>query len=378
MNAVAIIPARGGSKGIKDKNLQEVGGVSLVGRAIRSAKLAQKIQEVYVSTDSPVIAEEAKRWGAKTIARPPEISTDESSSESAIQHAMGQIGETSIIVFIQCTSPFIKSTEIDRAVEMIESDKYDSVFSAVEDHGFRWQENGDGLEPLGHNTQIRPRRQELPNRFLETGAFYAFRSEGFLNAGSRFHGRVGHVLLNKFLHVDIDEDGDIRWARQISKTYLEQPVKIRVKGLVMDFDGVHTDDYVWVDSDGKESVRVSRSDGHGISLLKNAGIEILILSTEINSVVETRANKLGVEVITGRKTKAAALEEWAKSKEISLHELAYLGNETNDLDAMKLVGFPIAVSDANPEIINVSAIVLRAKGGEKAVREVAGIIESIG
>ena len=378
MSTVAIIPARGGSKGIKDKNLQEVGGVSLVGRAIRSAKMAQKIQEVYVSTDSRAIAAEARRWGAKTLSRPADISADDSSSESALEHAVNEIDGVDIVVFLQCTSPFIRGTELDLAVEWVESGKYDSVFSAIEDHGFRWQEKGGVVEPVGHRIDKRSRRQDLPNRYLETGAFYTFRAEGLLKAGSRFHGLVGCVPVTKISHIDIDDQDDLERARLISKIFFDEPLRKKIRGVVLDFDGVQTDDYVWLDQDGREMVRVSRSDGHGISLMKQAGLDVLILSTEKNSVVSARARKLGVEVILGQERKAKALVEWAKKKKLNLEELAFLGNETNDLDAMKLVGLPVAVSDANPEIIRMASVVLTSKGGEKAVRELAGIVEGLG
>ena len=374
MMNVAIIPARGGSKGIKDKNLQEVGGVSLVGRAIRSAKLAQSIREVYVSTDSPLIAEEAKRWGGKTIIRPADLSADESSSESAIKHALEQIGEVGIVVFIQCTSPFIRGAELDLAVEFVKSGKYDSVFSAVEDHGFRWQETTEGLVPIGHSVANRQRRQELPKRFLETGAFYVFRSKGFMEAGSRFHGSVGNVLVDKTFRIEIDDFEDLSQSRAIANSFNIETMGKKLKGVVLDFDGVQTNDYVWIDQDGRESVRVSRSDGHGISLMKKAGVEVLILSTESNNVVAARAQKLGVEAIFGQESKAKALIEWSKEREIKLEDIAYLANETNDLDAMKLVGLPVAVNDAHPTVIKLASLVLSSKGGEKAVRELADIL----
>lgn len=378
MRVVAIIPARGGSKGIKNKNLSELGGLSLIGRAIRSARLAQSIQEVYVSTDSPLIVEEVRRWGGIPIVRPAALSTDESSSESAVKHALEQIGNVDVIVFIQCTSPFISSSDLDMASELVISGQYDSVFSAVEDHGFRWQDTGQGLEPIGHSVESRPRRQELPNRFLETGSFYAFRPKGFMESVSRFHGRIGHILVDKLFQIDIDDVEDLHRARLISKLFTNRTIETRIKAVVLDFDGVQTDDYVWIDQDGRETVRVSRSDGHGISLFKKAGIEVLILSAETNGVVEARARKLGVEVIFGQTSKAEALLEWVKNKEIQLEDVAYLGNETNDLDAMKLVGLPVAVADAAPSVINLSAIVLSSKGGEKAVRELAGILVDSG
>ena len=216
MNAVAIIPARGGSKGIKDKNLQEVGGISLVGRAVRSAKLSEKIQEVYVSTDSPLIAEEARRWGGKPILRPPELSTDESPSESAICHALNQIANVEIIVFIQCTSPFIQPMDIESAIGLVQSGEADSVFSGVKDHGFRWELSNSGVQPLGHNPLFRTRRQDMPVRYLETGAFYVFRPNGLVESSSRFHGQIACVEVPKGYAIEIDSMEELELANAIA------------------------------------------------------------------------------------------------------------------------------------------------------------------
>lgn len=219
MSIVAIIPARAGSKGIKDKNLREVGGVSLVGRAIRSAKKTQKIDKVYVSTDSPLISEEAIRWGAEPISRPAELSTDESTSESAIEHALEGIGTVDIIVFIQCTSPFIQASSIDSAIELVQSGEADSVFSGVEDHGFRWESSNSGLQPLGHNPLLRTRRQDLPVRYLETGAFFVFRPDGFIKSGSRFHGRVACVTVPQRYAMEVDYKEQLELANSIEKFF---------------------------------------------------------------------------------------------------------------------------------------------------------------
>lgn len=216
MTVVALIPARGGSKGIKDKNLQEIEGVTLIGRAVKSAMAAKSVGAVYVSTDSTRISVEAERWGAVSIVRPPELSVDTASSESAILHALQKIENVHLVVFVQCTSPFIFSADIDKAIDLVRRGKYDSVFSSVEDHGFRWELDGDSLQPLMHNSKERLRRQELPERFMETGAFYVFTAEGFLTSGSRFHGRVGHVVVNPLSQIDVDNDNDLQRARKLA------------------------------------------------------------------------------------------------------------------------------------------------------------------
>ena len=137
---IAIIPARGGSKGVPGKNLRRVGGRSLVVRAVDACRAARRIAEVYVSTDDAEIAASAEVAGAKVIMRPAELSDDTASSESALLHALNQLimvhEEPEVLVFVQCTSPFIAPDDLDRGVEMIIHDHADSVFSAVASYDF--------------------------------------------------------------------------------------------------------------------------------------------------------------------------------------------------------------------------------------------------
>jgi N-acylneuraminate cytidylyltransferase len=147
-----------------------------------------------------------------------------------------------------------------------------------------------------------------------------------------------------------------------------------IEAVVTDFDGVHTDDSVQVDQNGLESVRVNRRDGLGVRMLREAGIPVLILSTEKNPVVGVRAAKLGVDVLQGIGDKAAALAAWVADAGIRLDRVAYLGNDVNDLGALGAVGWPFAVADAHPRAIAASRRVLAASGGAGAVRELAEII----
>ncbi|MGO2050187.1 MAG: KdsC family phosphatase, partial [Microbacterium sp.] len=135
------------------------------------------------------------------------------------------------------------------------------------------------------------------------------------------------------------------------------------------FDGVHTDDTAFVDSNGHEFVRVSREDGMGVSRLRRAGIPMLILSTETNAVVGARGRKLQVPVLQAIDDKAAALAEWAAGEGIALGDIAYLGNDVNDLGAMGIVGWPVAVADAHPLVRAQARVVLARDGGDGAVRE---------
>ena len=374
MSTVAIIPARGGSKGIKDKNLQPVSGVPLVARAIRSALGTVTIDTVYVSTDTERIASVAETNGAEVIKRPAELSGDEASSESALIHALESIPDADVVVFIQATSPFIDPLDLDKAVRMVRDGQFDAVFSGLEDHGFRWEEHHGAFDPLGHQASSRPRRQDLPHRVVETGAFYVFRAKGLKDSGSRFHGRIGCVEVARRESLEIDSLEDLRLARELAMAGEVATGIGPVDAMVCDFDGVHTDDHVWVDQKGVESVRVSRTDGYGIKLLREAGVRVLILSTEKNPVVTQRAEKLGVDVLQGQDDKGEALISWASEHEVDLGRVAYLGNDVNDSPALERVGWPVVVADAHPDVKPLARMVLRTKGGEGAVRELADMI----
>jgi len=143
--------------------------------------------------------------------------------------------------------------------------------------------------------------------------------------------------------------------------------------LFIDFDGVLTDNFVYVNSQGEEMVRCSRSDGIGIQKLKDKGITVCILSTETNPVVRKRAEKLNVYCLQGVSDKLKALKEmdcepWA----VDLSKTAFMGNDLNDLEAMQAVGISIAPADARPEIREIAKYVTKARGGSGAVREACG------
>ncbi|MBA3803696.1 MAG: HAD hydrolase family protein, partial [Acidimicrobiia bacterium] len=140
------------------------------------------------------------------------------------------------------------------------------------------------------------------------------------------------------------------------------------------FDGVHTDDRAVVADDGSESVIVSRADGHGIKLLRHAGVPVLILSTETNGVVSRRAEKLRVECLQGIDDKWTALQHWLRDHDIGAAEAAYVGNDVNDLECMAHVGLAIAVADADPIVRAAAAHVTSRRGGRGAVREIADLL----
>jgi N-acylneuraminate cytidylyltransferase len=381
---IALILARGGSKGIPDKNMKKVGGRSLVARAVQASREAGF--ETFVSSDSDLILKEAAASGATGIKRPEEFASDESSSESVLLNALSQDGfeDVGIVAFIQPTSPFISGSDLREAANLILLGAAGTVFSAREDRSFTWGELGDSWEPVGHSRFSRQRRQDLTPSVVETGAFYVFSKSGFELTESRFSGSVTPLLVDSRFSVEIDCPQDLDLARTLDvlwsgsgDAHLKGALRNnfgQIQAVAYDFDGVMTDNYVSLNELGQETVRLSRSDGYGIRLLKNIGITQAIISLEVNAVVKKRATKLGIDAFSGVNDKKLVIESWAKSIDVPLSQICFVGNDLNDIHGMRSVGISVAVSDAISEVQMLADVVLSTRGGHGAIRELAGLI----
>jgi 3-deoxy-D-manno-octulosonate 8-phosphate phosphatase (KDO 8-P phosphatase) len=147
-----------------------------------------------------------------------------------------------------------------------------------------------------------------------------------------------------------------------------------IKLVVFDFDGVFTNNHVVVSEDGSESVVCNRSDGFGLRRLEEMKVQAFILSSEINNAVVQRARKIQIQCFAGVNDKLALLKTEVKRRKLSLGAVAFMGNDINDIDCLKTVGFPVVVADAWPEVVPYAKLVLKRKGGEGAVREFCDLI----
>ncbi|MER8033617.1 acylneuraminate cytidylyltransferase [Streptomyces hydrogenans] len=378
---LAVIPARGGSKGVPAKNLAPVAGIPLVGRAVRACLGAVGVTDVAVSTDDPAIAAAARAFGAEAVPRPAAIAGDTATSESAVLHALDAFEAThgrtaDVVLLVQCTSPFLTSAEIAEAVARITSGAADTAFTAAPSHGFLWREpaeGADGAVGVNHDKAHRPRRQDREPEYLETGAVYAMDAAGFRTHGHRFFGRTAVVVTDPARVLEIDDPHDLARAKALAPLLDEPatPTLADVDAVVLDFDGTQTDDRVHLDAEGREFVSAHRGDGLGIAALRRAGLPVLILSTEQNAVVAARARKLRIPVLHGIDRKDLALKEWCEAESIDPARVLYAGNDVNDLPCFHLVGWPVAVSSAHDSVRAAARAVTATPGGFGAIREIA-------
>ncbi|WP_210593932.1 N-acylneuraminate cytidylyltransferase [Streptomyces sp. GESEQ-35] len=385
---LAVIPARGGSKGVPAKNLAPVGGVPLVARAVRECRAARLVTDVVVSTDDQAIAAAARQAGAEVVLRPAAIAGDLATSEAAVLHAMDAHealhGATvDVVMLVQCTSPFIAREDVDGVAAAIVENGADTAVTVAAFHGFVWRDGdedaADGGHGVNHDKSFRPRRQDRPQDFLETGAAYAMDSAGFRKHQHRFFGRTELVRTDPARVLEIDDHHELARARALAPLFDANrpgslPTAADIDAVVLDFDGTQTDDRVLIDSDGKEVVSVHRGDGLGIAALRKSGLKMLILSTEQNPVVAARARKLQIPVLHGIDRKDLALKQWCEEQGIAPERVLYVGNDVNDLPCFALVGWPVAVASAHDVVRGAARAVTTVPGGDGAIREIASWI----
>ena len=394
MSTFAVIPARGGSKGLPGKNIRRFNGKPLIAYMIEAAQSASLVDRIFVSTDSEEIANVARRYGAEVIIRPKNISGDTASSEDVLLHSLKYFDTSigllpEILIMLQCTAPFTSSEDIDGTIKTMLQNKADSALAAVPFYHFLWREDYGKALGINHDGKKRMRRQDMAPQYLEAGSVYAMRVQSFLAEKTRFCG-ITSLYVNQEHHrcIEIDDAADFYQAETMCAWFarsLESQERYRqgesshifpqhIGAIVSDFDGVFTDNAVFTLQNGEECVRCDRGDGEGISRLKRRGLPIVVISTEQNPVVAARCRKLGLEYLQGVVRKADCLESWLKEHNLTWNDIIYIGNDTNDKECLQRAGISVVPCDAHTSVRNIADIVLSSFGGHGALRELSDII----
>lgn len=383
-SVVAIIPARGGSKGIPRKNLVHLCDKPLVAWTIQAALASESVDRVIVSTDDAEIATVSQRFGAEVVMRPAEISGDFATSESALVHTLQELEQREnyrpdICTFLQCTAPLTTSRDIDGTIGDLIEEKADTAVTVSSFHYFLWRRDSSG-EGVGidHDKSVRLLRQQREPEYMETGAVYVMRVPGFLEHQHRFFGRTVLHEMPAERCWEIDDPVDLEVGEVLMRHRFEiepeRDLLKDVKAVVFDFDGVLTNNKVVVQQDGTESVVCDRSDGLGIELLAQSGLKMLVLSKERNPVVRTRCNKLNIPVLQGIDDKLASFEQWCSQQDVDIKQTVFVGNDMNDVECLQAAGCGVAVADSHQTARNAANLILKAPGGNGAVREIVDMI----
>ena len=374
MKSIGIIPLRKGSKGIPGKNKKK-----LLGRPLYQWVLGEAVQsgldEIYVFTDDDDLIEKINSiytWTSKvkTWKRSEESATDTASTEfGMLELAKALDYQFDVFCLLQATSPLTTSEDINKTLEKVKSGESDSALTVVSTKRFIWSEQG---KSLNYDYLNRPRRQDFSGMLIENGAVYAITKDVYKETGNRLGGKIGIVEMEEDTLIEIDEPSDWVTIEQILKTRISKIKNqfMKIKALVLDVDGVFTPGTVQVSGEGELSKTFSLRDGMGLEIARESGLEIIVMTSESSSIVDQRMKKLAIKhYFKWAKDKYTLVNHLCKELGISRQEIAYIGDDINDLANLLSVAWGMAPVDAIDEVKSSVDIVLHAKGGDKAIRE---------
>ncbi|HSN94062.1 MAG TPA: acylneuraminate cytidylyltransferase, partial [Anaerolineaceae bacterium] len=385
---LAIIPARGGSKGIPRKNIKLFAGAPLLAWSIKAAKDAKTVTRIIVSTDDEEIAQVAREWGAEVpFLRPAEIAEDSSPDLPLFLHALDWLktneGYTpEYLVQLRPTSPIRPVGLVDEAVTILlahpDADCVRGIVPSGQNPFKMWRldESSGQMKSLlsvpGIAEPFNTARQSLPKTYWQTGHIDVIRTSSLLEKHSLTGDVILPVMIDPRYTVDIDQPADWpKYEALVSDASLEMvdPIKSRrafpeiVSTLIMDFDGVFTDDKVYLDDEGHEFVRCDRGDGMGLSLLRqHTRITPMIMSRDVSTISVARAKKLNIEAFSSVLEKGQEVAALAANRGLNPQEIIFLGNDLPDLDTYTHVGYFVCPADAQPAVLRRADLILEHRG----------------
>jgi len=376
---ISVIPARGGSKGIPKKNILLLQNKPLVSYSIEQSLNSKLIAETYVSTEDNEIKNISLLSGAKIIDRPKKFATDIASTELVLLHAAEFLNhDFDYMVLLQPTSPLRYPEQIDEAIKKLIDQKGDSLLSVYENNKFLWELSG---KSINYDSKNRPRRQEKKWELVENGSIYITKKELLLEERNRLGGKIITYEMPKWMSFEVDDKFDFELIEYLIKNkldkkkfYLKDIIR-KIKLVIFDVDGVFTDGSVYLNKDGSELMKFSRIDGKGIELLRNAGFKTAVITSENSEIVQIRMNKLMIDDIFINIKKKLAVFNILKEKYSLEHQnICYLGDDIQDLEILKIVGFSCCPSNAQQIVKENSIYISPFQGGDGFVRDVCNLI----
>lgn len=376
---VAIIPARGGSKRIPQKNMKFLAGKPLLAYTIEASLKSNLINKTFVSTDDDNIADIAIKYGAEVIMRPDQISKDDSSTEQAMIHAVEQIEkrgyeQIDYVVLLQPTSPLRGSNIIDNGINLMLKFDVDSVLSVCEIQNY-YLSGYFSDDYYIREYDNRPFSQSMPKKYRENGALYITKKDLLLTNKNRTNGKTKAIVMDELESIDIDNEDDFNLVEKIILNLKCGNISScenlkNIKLLITDVDGVMTDCGMYYSENGDELKKFNTRDGMAIQLLREHGIKTAIITKENTKIVEQRAEKLKFDdVFQGIEDKMVILESLKNKYGFDYSEIAYIGDDINDVPVLKRVGFSFCPNDAIDDVKKICTVIAQKNGGNGIIRE---------
>ncbi len=378
MSTIAFLPVRCGSKSIPMKNIKLFHGKPLIYWNLSALQTAKGIDKIIVATDCDEISDCAKNFQfdkVEVYRRAAENAQDASSTESVMLEYIAYAGlkTEDKFMLVQATSPFTQAQHFEEALQQLDESDADSLLSCVEFKRFLWNKNGS---PHNYDYQNRPRRQDFEGFQLENGAFYINSVQNIVAHKNRLSGKISVYEMPYYTALELDEPEDwLIGEALMAHKHREQnpPTAANIKLFASDVDGVLTDAGMYYSEKGDELKKFNTHDGKAFQLMRERGIKIAIITSEDTQMVARRAKKLKVDYLFQGKAhggKLEAIKQMCEQEQITLEEVAYIGDDINCKEALEQVGFAACPMNALPKIKAIKGIMqLERNGGEGVVRE---------
>jgi YrbI family 3-deoxy-D-manno-octulosonate 8-phosphate phosphatase len=379
MKSIGFIPLRAGSKGIPGKNKKKLLGRPLFCWVLGEA-IASHLDEVYVFTDDLDILlfiEKEYHWTDKVIAvkRSASSATDTASTESGILEFIdGLTSKFDLFCLLQATSPFTTAVDINTCIEAVTHGKnYDSALTVVNSHRFTWHADGT---PKNYDIFNRPRRQDFEGLLIENGACYVTTHSALRESKNRISGNIATITMPEDSLTEIDSLTDWKIVEELLAARLKSKKQSeRITHLILDVDGVFTDGCIYYGADGEMMKKFDMRDGMGLEILRQYGVEVMVMTSEDSQIVASRMKKLKIDqVFLGVKDKYSLLSRIVRDRNLSFSQIAYMGDDVNDLANMCAAGWSFTPANATLPIKNHADVLLQKKSADGAIREATEFI----
>ncbi len=375
--SIGFIPLRKGSKGILGKNKRKMLGRPLFCWVLTEA-IFSNLDEVYVYTNDDeirIFIEQQYAWSTKVkvLERSNKNASDTASTESAILEFCDKINYNfDVFCMLQATSPLTKSIDINTCLQKVEG-KFDSSLTVVKIHRFTWYKDGT---PANYDHNKRPRRQDFDGLLVENGAIYSTTKSALQESKNRISGEIALVEMPENTYTEIDSSTDWNIVEKLLGDRLISEKKQKaITHLILDVDGVFTDGSVLYTDKGEYSKRFDMRDGMGLEIIRQQGINIMVITSENSKLVKSRMDKLKIEnAYYGIKDKYALLKHIVEKDNLNYSQIAYIGDDINDLANLCAVSWSFAPFNAMKEVKNIVDIKLTKSSGNGAIREMCDFL----
>lgn len=377
MKSIGFIPLRKGSKGIPGKNIRKMVGRPLFTWVLGEA-IFSNLDTIYVYTDDENVIDFINKeyhWTnkVKVLLRSDASATETASTETAIMEFCESIDyDFDVFCLLQATSPFTKQADINNCLNKL-NDGFDSALTVVNTHRFLWDEDG---KALNYNPHERPRRQDFKGLLVENGAVYTTTKSTLKKYKNRIGVNTAVVKMPEDSLLEIDSEND--WVA-VESLLIERQKRVKaskkITHVVLDVDGVFTKGTITYTKDGEHTKEFDMRDGMGLEILKQFNIEVIVMTSENSQLVAKRMEKLKIkDVFLGVKDKYTLLNQIIKEKNSTLSNVAYIGDDVNDLTNICSVGWSLAPNNAMDVVKQHADIVLTKNSGAGAIREASEFV----